>query len=101
LLDSGPLVVAQFPAQPDWLRSPDPVAAFPATVTSDGATVTLSNGLITRVFTISPNWFTSEYRSEAGAGTSFLRGVSPRARVFFDASSSGTDIGGVWGSHAT
>ena len=93
------LASCQFPPQPDWLRSSDPVRDFPSAVTLDAAasTVTLSNGLITRVFTTAPHWVTSDYRSEADAGTSFLRGISPEARVFFDGAAWGTDIGGVLG----
>ena len=91
------LARAQFPSQPDWLRSPDPTSAYRSTVTASGSTVTLSNGLMTRVFTTAPNWYTSEYRSEAGFGTSFLRGISPEARVYFDSEPAPIDIGGVLG----
>ena len=66
---------AQFPPQPDFLRSLDPVSSFRASVAAGASTVTLSNGLLTRVFATAPNWYTSEYRNEAGFGTSFLRGA--------------------------
>lgn len=91
-------VNAQFPAQPDWLRSSNPLSTYKATVRTDEPNkVIISNGLITRSFTVSPNWYTSDYRNEIGVGTSFIRGVSPEARLFFDNAETGVDIGGVLG----
>ena len=91
-------VLGQFPPQPDWLRDANPFATYKASVQSTNNTVTLSNGLMTRVFTTSPNWFTSDYRSEADSGVSFMRGISPEARVYFDGNE-GLDIGGVLGQY--
>lgn len=89
---------AQFPSQPDWLRSSNPLGTYKATVNTDSPnTVVLSNGLMTRTFMTSPNWYTLDYRSDIGVGTSFIRGVSPEARLFFDGAETGVDVGGVLG----
>lgn len=55
----------QLPPQPDYLRSADPVAQWPTEVTQTGVNeITLSNGLISRVFGTAPNFYTKDYRSE-------------------------------------
>jgi hypothetical protein len=51
---------------------------------SAGSTITLTNGLVTRTFATTPNFATIEYRNEADGGTTFIRGVSPEARIFVD-----------------
>lgn len=89
---------AQLPPQPDYLRSADPVATFVTSVTSTGANeITLSNGLVSRVFRTSPNFFTVDYRNEAGDGTSFLRGIGPEAQIFLDGAALPLDVGGALG----
>jgi hypothetical protein len=90
--------MSQFPPQPDYLRSPDPVAAFPTSLQATGPSeLTLSNGLISRVFRTTPNFYTTDYRNEGGDGTSFIRGIGPEAQLFFDDASFPLDVGGALG----
>lgn len=98
LLLSATGVVAQLPPQPDYLRSADPVATYATSLISTGPNeLTLSNGLISRVFRTSPNFFTADYRTEAGDGTSFLRGIGPEAQLFLNGADFPLDVGGAMG----
>jgi hypothetical protein len=91
-------VVAQLPPQPDYLRSADPVATFVTSLISTGPDeITLTNGLISRVFRTSPNFFTADYRTEAGDGVSFLRGIGPEAQLFLNGANFPLDVGGAMG----
>jgi hypothetical protein len=93
------------PPQPDWLRMADPVAAFPTTFSAspDGSTLTLTNGLATRQWTLLPGGGvgTTEYRLDAGDGTSFLRGLAPEARLTLSGGGASqpltVDVGGLTG----
>ena len=92
----------QRPGRPDWLRSADPAALHPATATTspDGSQLTLSNGLVTRTFALTPNFATLDYsldQGDQGAGQSFIRGLSPEARVFLQGMSAPVDVGGLVG----
>jgi hypothetical protein len=84
----GTVLSQYIPPQPDWLRMNDPVASFVSTVTAGPLPnqYTLTNGLITRIFQTTSNggFGTVEYRLETGDGLSFLRGLGPEARIFFD-----------------
>lgn len=92
---------SMLPAQPDWLRIPNATAVYPASFSTAGDTWTLSNGLISRIFTLLPDsgaFGTTEY-SVSSDDTSFLRGVGPEARVTVNVSGIVTpvDIGGFLG----
>ncbi len=88
---------AQFPPQPDYLRNNDPAANFPTSLSTNTNEITLSNGLISRVFRTSPNFFTVDYVNEAGDGKSFIRGIGPEAQLFLDDATFPLDIGGALG----
>jgi hypothetical protein len=98
------------PPQPpnDWLRAADPVAAFPArfSAAADGASFSLSNGLVTRTWAAlaggggggGGGLATTSLRLEAGDGTEFVRALAPEARVFLNGDAQiGVDVGGVLG----
>ena len=83
----------------DWLRA-SAVAQF-ATQLSPGPglhDVTLSNGLVSRTWTMLPGGAvgTTEY-SLHSSSTSFIRGMGPEARVTLDADTTPTDVGGLMG----
>jgi hypothetical protein len=90
------------PGRPDWLRSADPARLHPtaATASPDGTQLVLSNGLTTRTFVLHPNFATVDYSLDAGdwgAGQSFIRGLSPEARLFLDGIPEPVDVGGLAG----
>ena len=63
----------------DWLV--DPIGTPTALTQLDGRTVALGNGLISRVFTLEPDWATWDVATTRGSA---LRGVSPEATVTLD-----------------
>ncbi|MCO5295789.1 MAG: hypothetical protein M9921_02935 [Fimbriimonadaceae bacterium] len=75
----------------DWLIDPSP---FKAAVTADGKTITLQNGLVSRVVRISPNAATISLRLGVD-GTEFVRAVRPEAVIELDGRS--FNIGGLDG----
>jgi hypothetical protein len=93
------------PSQPDYLRMPNPLQTYVTSLTETGNnTITLSNGLLTRVFTTGPNgaFGTTEYRLESGDGLSFIRGYAPEARVYLDnqtEATGGYNVGGYTGQN--
>ena len=67
LVDLAVITHGQFPPQPDYLRSPNPTADYRTEFTvgeTDPTELTLSNGLISRVFGTAPNFYTKDYRNE-------------------------------------
>ena len=71
-------VVGWFSQQNDWLVSTAPPAPTKLMTSPDGTTITLSNGLISRTFVVSPCFATIEYMRE-DTQTTFIRGLSPEA----------------------
>lgn len=63
----------------DWLVHDQP---SPSTVTTSGALLTLSNGLISRTFVTEPCFTTVEYTN--AVKTAFLRGLSEEATMAFN-----------------
>lgn len=70
--------------------------------------VTLTNGMVSRVFMTSPDWFTMDYTLTATApgsvsstfedfDLSFVRGIAPEAQLFLDNSPLPTNVGGAVG----
>ena len=95
-----------WPADGDWLRAADPVAAFPArfSASADGASFSLSNGLVTRRWAslagggAGVGLATTSLRLEAGDGTEFVRALAPEARLFLNGDAQvGVDVGGALG----
>ncbi|MBN1442375.1 MAG: alpha-galactosidase [Planctomycetes bacterium] len=69
-------------AAPDWLIDPAPYAAR-VIESDDGAEIVLTNGLIRRVFRLSPNAATVGL-DQLTSGEALLRGVKPEAVVEID-----------------
>jgi hypothetical protein len=87
---------------PDWLRSRMPAALHPASATTsrDGARLTLTNGLVSRTFALSPNFATVDLsleQGDQGAGQTFIRGLSPEAKLFLQGIGEPISVGGLAG----
>ena len=63
----------------DWLVEPIPTPTVLRQL--DGRTVSLTNGLLARVFTLAPDWSTWDVTTTRGSA---LRGVSPETTVTLD-----------------
>lgn len=79
--------------QPDWLVDD---TAWPARVEEhpDTQQVTLTNGLVTRIFTTAPNFATLAFRNDM-TGAALLRGVKPEAMLTLNGES--VEVGGLKG----
>jgi hypothetical protein len=66
----------------DWLINDINDKVIPTT-TNDGRNLIISNGLLTREFTTTPNWGTIAYRSEH-SGVSILRTIATEATITLD-----------------
>jgi hypothetical protein len=103
-----PTSASPFPPQPDYLRSAAPRTTYQSTFAAGPlpGQYTLSNGLITRVFSTASSgstltgFGTVDFRleSDGDGSSSFLRGLGPEARLFLDNDTfSGVDVGGFLG----
>ena len=68
--------------RPDWLIEPSPYRARIETA-PDGASATLTNGLIARRIRLSPNAATTAF-DDLVSGASLIRAVKPEAYVTLD-----------------
>ena len=78
-------------AQTDWLLDG---SSFEAKVEENGNYLTLSNGLISRTFTLGPNFATVGFQNEM-TGSSIIRGIKPEAILEIDGQS--YEVGGLIG----
>jgi hypothetical protein len=87
------LPIAALPPGKDWLVTPVR-AAVRATPSPNGNQLTLANGLISRTFTLAPNFATVDLTNLI-TGASLLRGVKPEATLWLDGQR--YEIGGLKG----
>lgn len=81
------------PASPDWLIDPAPYKAK-VEVSSDSKQIELSNGLIRRLFRLSPNAATVAL-DHLGTQQSLIRAVRPEAKITIDGTT--FSVGGLVG----
>lgn len=85
------LCIARTMAQPDWLLDG---SSFEANIEENEKFLTLANGLISRTFTLGPNFATIGFQNEM-IGSSIIRGLKPEAILEIDGQS--YDVGGLIG----
>jgi len=87
------LALASVLPDPDWLVTPVTAGAR-ATLSADGVSLRLDNGLVARTIRLKPNAATVEL-DNLGTGKSLLRGVKPEAVMTIDGKR--VEVGGLKG----
>ena len=92
----GPGVPYQLNPAQDWLLHPESVGGAAQFLRLSNSTYKLTNGLISRTFTVSPNFATVGYQNEV-TGLSYFRAPKPEAQ-FSVIGGTVYNIGGVGGT---